>query len=57
MTLYLAVMTQLPHVDIVNEGDVVLWMPVKAVAMHGEGDGVQHKVDGWHHIFSVLTYK
>ena len=47
---HLAVMTQLPHVDIVNEGDVVSRVPVQAVAVHGEGHGVQEGVDGGHHL-------
>ena len=29
-------------------------MPVQAVAVHGEGDGVQQPVDGRHHLLSVL---
>ena len=56
MTLHLAVMTQLPHVDIVNEGDVVLRMPVQAVAMHREGNGVQHTVYGRNNLLSILTW-
>ena len=52
---HLAVITQLPHVDIVNEGDVVGRVPVQAVAVHGEGHGVQQGVDGRHHLFTILT--
>ena len=37
----LAVIAQFPHVDIVNEGDVILRMPVKTVAVHREWDGVK----------------
>ena len=47
---HLAVVAKLPHVDIVNEGDVVGGVPVQAVAVHGEGDGVQEGVDGGHHL-------
>ena len=37
----LAVVAQLPHVDVVNEGDVILRMPVQAVAVHRERDSVK----------------
>ena len=40
----LALVAQLPHVDIVNEGDVVLGVPIQAVAMHREWDGVKKPV-------------
>ena len=41
--------------NVVNEGDVVGGMPVHAVAVEGEGDGVQHPVDRTHHVLAVLT--
>ena len=41
--------------DVVNEGDVVGGVPVQAVAVQVEGDGVQHPVDGSHHVLAILT--
>ena len=41
--------------NIVNEGDVIRGVPVHAVAVEGEGDGVQHPVDRAHHSLAVLT--
>ena len=52
---HLAVRAELPHLDVVNEGDVVGGVPVQAVAVHGEGDGVQQCVDGRHHFLSILA--
>ena len=40
----LALVAQLSHVDILKEGDVVLGMPVKTVAVHRERDGVKKSV-------------
>ena len=39
-----------PHLDIVNEGDVICRVPVEAVVTLGEGDRVQQQVDGGHHL-------
>ena len=39
-----ALVAQFAHVDIVNEGDVVLGVPVQAVAMHRERDRVKKPV-------------
>ena len=40
--------------NIVNEGDVIRGVPVHAVAVQGEGDGVQHPVDGTNHGLAIL---
>ena len=40
--------------DIVNEGDVVAGVPVEAVAVQGEGHGVEHPVDRRHHVLTIL---
>ena len=39
-----------PHLDIVNEGDVIRRVPVQAVVTLGEGHRVQQQVDGGHHL-------
>ena len=52
---HLAVRTELPHLDVVNEGDVVGGVPVQAVAVHGEGDGVQQCVDGRDNFLAILS--
>ena len=44
----------LPQVGIVGEGDVVGGVPVQAVAVHVEGDGVYQVVDGLHHLLAAL---
>ena len=41
---------QPPHLDIVNEGDVIRRVPVQAVVTLGEGHRVQQQVDGGHHL-------
>ena len=41
--------------DGVHEGDVVLRVPVQAVAVHVKGDGVDQSVDGSHHLLSLLA--
>ncbi len=37
---------ELPVVDVVDEGDVILWMPVQAIADGVEGNGLEQLVDG-----------
>ena len=37
---------ELPVVDVVDEGDVVLRMPIQAVANGVEGNGLEQLVDG-----------
>ena len=49
------VASQAPQVNIVNEGDVVRGVPVHAVAVEGEGDGVQHPVYRIHHSLAILA--
>ena len=36
--------------DVLDEGDVVRWMPVQAVPQLGEGDAVRQGVDGANHL-------
>ena len=40
---------------IVREGHVVRGVPVQGVAVHREGDGVQHRVDRTHHLVMEVT--
>ena len=40
--------------DGVHEGDVVLGVPVQAVAVHVEGDGVDQSVDGGNNLLAIL---
>ena len=42
-----------PQTQVVNEGDVVSWVPVQAVGSAGEGDSVQHPVDRSHHLHHI----
>lgn len=42
--------TEFPQSQVVNEGDVVSWVPVQAVGRAGEGDSVQEAVDGSNHL-------
>ena len=47
-------MGQAPQANVVYEGDMVGWVPVQAVAVESEGDGVEHPVDRPHHVLAIL---
>ena len=47
-------MGQAPQANVVYEGDVVGWVPVQAVAVESEGDGVEHPVDRPHHVLAIV---
>jgi hypothetical protein len=51
--LHLALVGNLAEVRVVGEGDMVGGVPVKGVAAHGEGTGVQHQVYRPHHLRQI----
>ena len=50
---FLGAWAECPQTQVVNEGDVVSWVPVQAVGSAGEGDSVQHPVDRSHHLHHI----